>query len=101
MLMTQHFFLKDKESLIEVLKIFNIFSSFSGFKPNKSKCEVAGIGALKGVNIALCGVKYIELRLNTVKILGIHFSYKMKIENDKNFLTLKRFSSYGVCETWH
>ena len=42
------FFLKDKESLIEVMKVFHIFSSFSGLKPNKSKCEVAGIGALKG-----------------------------------------------------
>ena len=41
------FFLKDKESLIEVMKAFDIFSSFSGLKPNKSKCEVAGIGALK------------------------------------------------------
>ena len=86
MLMTQHFFLKDKESLIGVLKIFDIYSSFSGFKPNKSKCEVAGIGALKRVNIALCGVKCFGLKLNTVKILGIHFSYKKKIENDENFL---------------
>ena len=49
MLMTQHFFLKDKESLIDVMKVFDIFSSFSGLKPNKSKCKVADIGALKGV----------------------------------------------------
>ena len=31
------FFLKDKESLIEVMKAFDIFSSFSGLKPNKCK----------------------------------------------------------------
>ena len=42
------FLLKEKESLKEVMKVFDIFSSFSGLKPNKSKCEVAGIGALKG-----------------------------------------------------
>ena len=52
------FFLKDKESLTEVMKAFDIFSSFSGLKPNKSKCEVVGIGALEGVKMALCGLKW-------------------------------------------
>ena len=55
-------------------------------KPNKSKCEVVGIGALKEAKMALCGIKCTDLRLNTVKILGIHFSYNKKIENDENFL---------------
>ena len=68
------------------MKAFDIFSSFSGLKPNKSKCEVAGIGALKVVKIALCGTKCINLRLNSLKILGIHFSYNKKSENDENFL---------------
>ena len=76
------FFLKDKESLIEVMKVFDIFSALSGLKPNKFKCEVAGIRALKGAKMALCGMKSIDLRLNTVKILGTHFSYNTKIEND-------------------
>ena len=80
------FFLKDKESLTEVIKRFDIFSSFSGLKPNQSKCEVAGIGALKGAKMALCGMKCIDLRLNTVKTLGIHFSYNKKSENDEDFL---------------
>ena len=68
------------------MKAFDIFSSFSGLKPNKFKCEVAVIGALKGAELALCRMKCIELRLNTVKILGIHFSYNKKPENDVNFL---------------
>ena len=55
-------------------------------KPNKSKCEVVGIGALKEAKMALCGIKCTDMRLNTVKILGIHFSYNKKIENDENFL---------------
>ena len=55
-------------------------------KPNKSKCEVVGIGALKEAKMALCGIKCTDLRLNTVKILGIHFSYNKKIENYENFL---------------
>ena len=80
------FFLKDKESLVEVIKVFDIFSSFSGFKPNKSKCEVAQIETLKGAKMALYGMKSIGLRFNTVKILGIHFSYNKKNENNENFL---------------
>ena len=44
------------------MKVFDIFSLFSGLKPNKSKFEVAGIGALKGVKLALCGNKCIDLR---------------------------------------
>ena len=46
------------------MKAFDIFSSFSDLKPNKSN----------------------YLRLNTVKILGICFSYNKKIENNENFL---------------
>ena len=74
------FFLKDKKSLIEVMKVFDIFSYFSGLKPNKSKCENAGIGALKGVKLAICGMKCTDLRLNTGKTLGIHFLYNKKID---------------------
>ena len=39
------FFLKDTKSVIELMNIFDTFSKFSGLKPNKSKCEIAGIGA--------------------------------------------------------
>ena len=43
------FFLKDKKSVVELMNIFDTFSKFSGLKPNKSKCDIADIGALKGV----------------------------------------------------
>ena len=43
------FFLKDKNSVEKLLNTINYFPSFTGLKPNLSKCEVAGIGALKGV----------------------------------------------------
>ena len=65
------FFLKDTKSIIELMNIFNTFSKFSGLKPNKSKCKMAGIGALKGVQVALCGMRYIDLVSNIIKILGI------------------------------
>ena len=47
------FFLKDKESVKKVMNVFDTFSIYSGLKPNKSKCEIAGIGILKGVSMGL------------------------------------------------
>ena len=55
------FFLKDEKSVIESMKTFDIFSTFSGLKPNKSKCEIAGLGALKGIKLAFCGMENILL----------------------------------------
>ena len=46
-------------------------SQFSGLKINKSKCEVAGTGVMKGVKVTLCGVECINLLTNAIKILGI------------------------------
>ena len=79
------FFLKDTKSVIELMNIFDTFSKFSGLKPNKSKCEIAGIGVLKGVQVALCGMRCIDLVSNIVKILGIYFSHNEKLEIQENF----------------
>ena len=79
------FFLKDKKSVIELMNIFDTFSRFSGLKPNKSKCEIASLGALKGVQVALCGMRCIDLMSNIVKILGICYSYNEKLEIQENF----------------
>ena len=79
------FFLKDTKSVIELMNIFDTFSKFSGLKPNKSKCEIAGIGVLKGVQVALCGMRCIDLVSNIVKILGIYYSYNDKLEIQENF----------------
>ena len=72
------------------MNVFDTFSIYSGGKPKKSKCEIAGIGALKGVSVELCGVECIDLTKNSLKILGIHFSYNKKIENEGNFIKLIR-----------
>ena len=55
------FFLKDKESVKELMNIFDTFSTYSGLKPNKPKCEIAGIGVLKGMSVELCGMECIDL----------------------------------------
>ena len=35
--------------------------------------------------MALCGIKCVNLNNETVKILGVHFSYNKNLEQDKNF----------------
>ena len=50
-----------------------------GVKPNKAKCEIAGIGALKSFS----GCTDLTKKINT---LGIHFSYDKKLENEENFI---------------
>ena len=79
------FFVKNKKSVIEILNTLNEFSIFSGLKPNKSKCEIVGAGSMNGVKMALCGMKSINLNFETIKILGTHFSYNKKLEQEKNF----------------
>ena len=49
-------FLKDRSFIIELMNELNIFSNFSGLKSNKTKCEIAGIDVLNGVQVALCSV---------------------------------------------
>ena len=67
------------------MDIFDTFSKFSVLKPNKIKCEIAGVGALKGVQVALCGMRCIDLVSNTVKIVGLYYSYNEKLEIQENF----------------
>ena len=70
------------------MNVFDTFSIYSGLKLNKSKCEIAGTGVLKGVSIKFCGMGCRDLTKNLVKILAIHFSYNKKIENEENFIKL-------------
>ena len=46
---------------MEVMNAFDKFSLVSSLKPNEAKCEIAGIGVLKGVSLALCGKDCIDL----------------------------------------
>ena len=54
------FFLEDISPINVVLKDLNSFSCFSGLRPNFTKCEIAEIGVLKSVNVALCGMKCLD-----------------------------------------
>ena len=79
------FFLKDKISVFETVNILCKFSLVSGLSPNTTKCKIAGIGTLKGVNVAVCGLKYLNLTKKSVKILGVRFSYNKKLEHEMSF----------------
>ena len=52
-----------------------------------SKCEIAGIGNLKGVETAVCGMKNIDLTKDVVKIIGISLSCNKAIQSELNFRT--------------
>ena len=71
-------------SVIEEMNAFDKFSLLSGLKLNKTKCEIASIGILKGVLLALCGMDCIDLTKTAIQILGMH--YKKKLETEENFM---------------
>ena len=76
------FFVADISLIKEIISCFSIFTHFSGLKSKLSKCEVAGIGSLKGVKVAVCEMNSIDLSKDTIKILGIHFSYNNQVQNE-------------------
>ena len=75
-------FPENQNSIIEVLKVFDRFSKISGLKPSVSKCEIARIGGLKWVDVARCGTQCINLKNESLKILGIHFPYNKNLEQE-------------------
>ena len=86
--MILHFFLEMEKSVTELMKTFDIFSTFFELKPNKSKCETAGLGALKGIKLTLCGMESIDPMFNAIKSLGVYYSYDKNLENQENFINL-------------
>ena len=82
------FFVEDIDSVNIILEIFSTFSEFSGLKLNKSKCEICGIGVKKGVETALCTLKNVNLLNDSIKVLGVHYSYNKNIFQSKNFTSV-------------
>ena len=65
-----------------VLNDIETLSNLSGLRSNLEKCKIAGIGVLKNVNVALCGMENINLTKESLKILGVHISYNKTIQDD-------------------
>ena len=61
-------------SVKDLIDAFTVFSLFLGLKAIFRNCENGGQASLKGVLEAVCSLKSINLTINTIKILGVHFS---------------------------
>ena len=67
--------------LVKVTQFQLFFSYFFGTEPNLRKSKIACIGALQGVQVAVCGMRCIDLNNDTLKILGTHCSYNKRGKN--------------------
>jgi hypothetical protein len=74
-------FLKDKESLDEMLKTIKDFGTLAGLKLNLSKSEAMWLGKKRESKETVSGLKWVK----GVKALGIHFSYDQNEMEEKNF----------------
>ena len=79
------FFLNDLLSVKNLIDTFTVFSLFSGLNANFSKCEIAGLGSLKGILEAVCSLKSINLTADTIKLSVVHFSYNSTLKVLNNF----------------
>ena len=77
------FFLKNQNSIRQVMETFSTFSQYSCLKPNYEKCEIAGIGVLKSVKVAVGGMKCVDYI--KIRITGVHFLHNKTKQNEKNF----------------
>ena len=70
------------------MKYLTPFLFFSGLKLNLAKCEIAGIGALKGVQVAVFNMRCIDICNQAIKILVTYFLYNSRIKEECNFLKI-------------
>lgn len=94
------FFVADSNSIVEIYNTFSIFSNFSGLKLNNAKCEICGIGAKKGDKTALCGFRNVDLTTDSIKVLGVHFSYNDAICLQNNFIAVVK-KIEKVLQVWN
>ena len=78
------------------MTLFIFFLYFSGLKPNLTKSEIAGIGILKGVKVAVCGMCFIDLNIDTSKILDTYFCYNEKLKEKKHFYKIVTDIQWGL-----
>jgi len=75
-------FLKDKQSISEFMKLITIYGGVSGLKLNKKKTEIMCLGEMPE---SILEDLDIEKKVNTIKVLGIFFSYDDNIKEKMNF----------------
>ena len=91
-------FLKDTVSIKNMVDTFHFFLYFSELKPNLSKWEITGIGVLKGVQVAVCGMHCVDLKNDLLlrktergkKLLHSCNKYSTSTENMENEKSYRR-----------
>ena len=79
------FFVADMQSINMIFSTFDVFAQYSGMEINRSKCELAGIGSKMNVPTSLDGIKNVSLITDSIRVLGVHFTYSTKLSIDRNF----------------
>ena len=87
--------------MIELARTFKEFSSFSDLSPNMSKCEITGIGIMKGLQTAVCGMKNIDLTKDTVKVIGISKDIQSELNLRTTISKIQPVLKYGGCEGFY
>ena len=89
------YFLKDIDSVKELLKLLEQSSKFTSLKVNYDKSEICGIGFKKGAIGAFSQFRIVNLINDSVNILRCHHSYNSQLANNRNFCdAIKRFQVY-------
>ena len=63
--------------------MLNEFYMVLGPHPNLAG-EIAGVGSLKDANVAICGLKSLDLTKESINISGVHIFYNKKLQDDIN-----------------
>ena len=79
-------FLRDSESVSEVMEILADFRNVSGLEINVQKCNIMWMGPYRHRRDSLCGIK----ALSKIKILGVWFSASEVCKEDNIAPVLKR-----------
>ena len=75
-------FVRDLESVSQLLKLLNDFKCFSGLEINTHKTEAMWLGSWRNRKEKPFGFKWPH---DSVHALGIHFSYDIEVSNKLNF----------------
>ena len=97
--MLGYYFLSQK-SIIELMNGLNIFPNSQDENQIRQNVKLRVIGVLNRVQVALCGLKCVNLNNETLKILDVYFWYNKNLEQDKKFLEYIA-KTENILKLWH
>ena len=76
------------------METFSFFTQYSCLKPNYEKCEIAGIGVLKSVKVAVCGMKCVDLCKDTIRITV--YTFRITKQNKMRKMSWKQYQKFKM-----